>query len=71
MTNASITRRKTYFFVESPEGEAVFLARHFWPCVEFLDASGITAYQVAPSEPQKDDQVASLAVTVEKRPWQK
>ena len=45
-TNVPITRRKTFHLVADPTGEVQFKHRHFWPCIEWLDAEGIEAYLI-------------------------
>lgn len=47
------TRRKTFCYVTNPEGEVVFHARQFWPCVAFLDAIDVFAYIIRPDD-EKD-----------------
>lgn len=49
-TNVSITRRKSYHLVTSPDGETRYRDRHFWPCVEWLAAEGVDRYLIRPSE---------------------
>lgn len=64
-TNVSITRRKSYFIVCDPQGETCFRHRHFWPCVQWLDAEGIECYTVAPSE-FDGPEVSHLVIDVRK-----
>lgn len=49
-TNVPITRRKSYYLVTDPDENVLFRHRHFWPCIDFLDAEGVTQYEIAPSE---------------------
>lgn len=64
-TNSSITRRKSYFLVTCPEGVTRFRHRHFWPCVQWLDAEGVTRYHVLPSEIDQPD-VSPLVIETER-----
>lgn len=61
-TNVPITRRKSFYLVESPAGEIVWRDRHFWPCVEWLARESIEVYQIRPSEAPNGSVVATLSI---------
>ena len=65
-TNVSITRRKSYFMVCDHDDIVVFKHRHFWPCIEYLDAEAIEEYTIRPAE--HDEAVGAELLVHTRRP---
>lgn len=57
-----ITRRKRYHAVKDPQGNWHFESRIFWECVEYLEAEGITEYELRAGGVGRNDQVRCLIV---------
>jgi len=57
-----ITRRKRYHAVKDGEGRWCYESRLFWECVEYLDALGVTEYELRAGAVGRNDQVAALIV---------
>lgn len=70
LTDVSITRRKKYHVVITPEGKNAFQSRELWDCVEYLDAKAVEAYSLRPSEPLRSHQVEAIRMTKETPTWQ-
>lgn len=65
VTDCRLTRRKYYHAVIGPDGTDRFRSRILWDCVEYLDAEGVSEYQLVAGALTGSEQVEALNVSKE------